>query len=166
MEMVELSESLSLYQYTNGSPTYAGTDWFTVPLGLSSRPVQVRAENILALIILPKLSAEEDSTGIKLASSYTYDSTQTNSDATINPKNQLPPVVQITMVAVDEASFSRYQKNSTMTNLTAELFTDASKYSDDLDTLETRLKNQRLNYRVFTSNVSLKNAKWSLEQTN
>ncbi|XHR29496.1 MAG: Verru_Chthon cassette protein C [Chthoniobacteraceae bacterium] len=166
MEMVEPSESLTLYKYTSGYPGYTGTDWFTVPLGLASRPAQVRAENIIALIILPKLAAEEDSTGAKLAPAYSYDSTLTAADATLNSKNQLPPVVQITMVAVDETSFSRYQKNSTMTDLTSGLFTDATQYDSDLSRLQTILQDKKLNYRVFTTNVSLKNAKWSREQSN
>ena len=176
MEMVEPSESLTLYKYTSGYPGYAGTEWFATPLGLSSRPVQVRAENIVALVILPKLAPEEDSTGAKLAPAYSYDSTQTKADSTINPKNQLPPVVQITMVAVDEASFNRYMgSNKTMPDLgLTTLFTTVGDvknptnagYAKDLRTLETTLRALKLNYRIFTTNVSIKNAKWSREQTN
>jgi len=168
MEMVEPAESLTLYKYTNANPTYADTQWFNDPLSSASPPAQVRAENIVALVILPKLTPEEDPTGIKLASHYTYDSTKTDSDASINPKNQLPPVIQVTMVAVDEASFSRLQASSTsMPDLfSASPFTDAARYDKDLEALETTLRAKKLNYRVFTTNISLKAAKWSREQQN
>ena len=56
-----------------------------------------------------KLSPQEDATETRLAPQYSYDSTAANLDPTINPKNQLPPVVQLTVVAVDEATFGRIQ---------------------------------------------------------
>ncbi len=176
MEMVEPSESLTLYKYTSGYPGYAGTEWFTTALGRSSRPVQVRAENIMALVILPKLAPEEDSTGAKLAPTYSYDSTVANPEASLNSKNQLPTVLQVTLVAVDEASFSRYLgSNQTMPDLGLNtLFTNVGDiqnpanagYAKDLQTLETTLRNLKLNYRIFTANVSVKNAKWNREQIN
>lgn len=176
MEMVEPAESLSLYKYTNGNPAYSGTSWFNDPLALNPPPVQVRAENIVALVILPKLTPEEDPTGRSLAPNYSYDSTSIGASAAltgsaaaaVNSKNQIPPVIQVTMVAVDEISFSRLQSGSKMPDFfgTTSPFSDASKYDADLRALEQTLQNKRLNYRVFTTNVSLKTAKWSREQTN
>ena len=66
MEWVEPAEKTMIYNYTTGtnsaglpnSSVYNGRDWFQVPLAQSgtSRPVQILAENIIALVILPRLS--------------------------------------------------------------------------------------------------------------
>ncbi len=179
MEMMEPSERLSVYRYTSGvdaqgrprSSTYNGTQWFTDPLNSATVAKRPIADNIIALVILPKLSPGDQRAGnysdASLAPQYSYSSTATNSDPNLNPRNQLPPVVQVTMVAVDEASFNRLNAGSTMPNLGLDtLFRDASRYTQDLATLEDRLKAQNLNYRVFTSNVAVKAAKWSRAQTN
>lgn len=169
-ELMEPSESLSLYKYSSGNPSYAGKEWFTDPLKLTpatSRPTRALAENIIALILLPKLSPQEDVTETRLAPQYSYDSTAANSDPTINPKNQLPPVIQLTVVAVDEATFGRIQAGAVPPDfgLTG-LFAKAENYHQDLATLEATLQRQKLNYRVFSTNVSIRGAKWSREQKN
>ena len=171
MELMDPSESLTLYSAelaAGGNTQYSGTTWFTTPLVSKSR---VLAENIIALIILPHLSAQEDTTGIMLAPYYTYNSTDigpNGSNKDYNTKNQLPPVIQITMVAVDETSFGRLQGNSTgMPSLFADSpFTSASDYDRDLQALEGTLQKLKLNYHIFTTNVSIKGAKWSREQSN
>lgn len=179
MEVVGPAESFSLYdeaQKAGGNAGYDGRSWFksavdgTAPYTPSTRPVRVLAENIVALILLPKLSSQEDPTGIKLAPTYEYDSTDSKTDPVINPKNQLPPVVQVTMVAVDETSFIRLQNGDSPPNMAPIYagceFTDASRYERDLQTLESNLKSLNLSYRIFTMNVALKAAKWSREQSN
>ena len=200
MELREPSESLTLYAGppgspqlgTSGRPGYTGHDWFTYPLlSASPTPVRVLAENILALVILPKLAPSDEQAllnngtvngplGTNLASQYTYDSTATSPTAAINPKNQLPPILQVTMIAVDEPSFKRLQPGATRPSPDpfftgaggTPLFTDATKYANDLQSLQNTLAGQnpaypvKLNYRVFTTNVGLKSAKWSRDQTN
>jgi uncharacterized protein (TIGR02599 family) len=165
MEMLQPANGLTVYNFTSGNPTYAGHDWFTVPLSLSSPPVHVLAENVIALVLLPKLSTDNDSTGTTLAPAYTYDSTTSNSTASLNPFNQLPPIVQVTLVAVDEASAIRMSNGSTApafdTTLSS-LFTDATHYNADITTLQNLLIGEHVNFRVFTSNVSIRAAKWSL----
>jgi uncharacterized protein (TIGR02599 family) len=101
-------------------------------------------------------------------------------DAEINPKNQLPPVVQIVMVAIDETSAARLaSEHAGVQNLgleTDDLFRDASRLEDDrstpepgdgdLHTLEQRLIAARIHYRIFSTNVAIRGAKWSRGQTN
>jgi len=201
MEMVEPSESLTLYTYTSGSgnTTYSGKEWFSTPFNSSTnRPVRILAENIVALIILPKLTPEDEKSlqssgaippvplGTSLAPQYFYDSTVTNSNAALNTKNQLPPVIQVTVVAVDEASVKRLQSvlGTAMPDMgISNLFQDATKYQADLDQLQANLLKHPftnagatyspagnlpvpLNYRIFTTNISLKAAKWSRSQRN
>ena len=176
MELMQPSEAMTLYKYTSGSSTYDGKEWFTdaldpssaVPPSQASPPVHVLAENVIALVLLPKLTPQEDSTGTLLSPAYSYDSTVKRATAAINSKNQLPPVVQITMVSIDETSANRMTAadNTALQTKLGTLFTDATQYAADLATLEQYLVDKRINYRIFTTNVSIKGAKWSREQVN
>jgi uncharacterized protein (TIGR02599 family) len=191
IEYVEPTNALTLYQHTNGMPAYNGTQWFTDSLNGASPPVQVRAENIIALVILPRLAPADENAliaspgpiGTALSPTYSYDSTLTyNGNTSPAPANAgaLDPKNQLTMVAVDETSYARFQGSSTVLPSSlglANLFTSSTGvgsltnasvpgYAQDLQTLETNLQTNRLPYRVFTTNVSVKNAKWDRTQTN
>jgi uncharacterized protein (TIGR02599 family) len=131
MEFQQPAEKMSLYD-----PTDKTYKWFTIGLQdtTSARPVRVLAENVLTLVILPKLSkADEDNRALKqnpvaamLSPQYIDDSTLTlnpganggTDPGAINPKNQLPPILMVTMVAVDERSAQRladkYCRNAQM----------------------------------------------------
>ena len=173
MELMQPSNSLNIYSYTSGKPAYAAKDWFSAALptsavapiaGATPLLVHALADNVIALVVLPKLSQKEDPTGTKLSTDYSYDSTSTNSNPDINPKSQLPPVVQVTLVAIDEISAARMANGLTPPALDASLdagFLDSTKFDADLVTLQKTLTDQRISYRVFTSNVSIRGAKWS-----
>ncbi len=186
-ELMQPTNALSIYSFTSGlsggvpkNLSYTGRDWFTVPLNITDastnpvRPVHVLAENIIALVILPKLSLAEDSTGTALAPLYTYDSTSTNATAALNPKNQLPPLVEVTMVAIGESAAIRLAKEQGTTMPTFgmataaynALFTDATQMATDLGKLQTALNSQHIAFRVFSTNVAIKGAKWSREEAN
>ena len=170
MEMMQPSNTLSIYNFT-AQPNYVAKDWFTNSLPSASvataSPNHVLAENVIALVLQPKLSkTDEATTGKTLSTDYFYDSTATNSDPDINPRNQLPPIVQVTLVAIDETSAGRIANSSTPPAFDAilnTLFLDASKFAKDLDTLQTTLAGSLppIRYRVFTTNVSIRAAKWS-----
>lgn len=187
MELMEPSDMLTLYSKTSGMTVYSGSnqytgmDWFTTPLKSASLPARVLAENVVALVLLPKLTPQDQTangatyTDASLSPTYLYDSTGANmtttTDPNLNPTNQLPPVVQVTMVAVDEASYNRYQATQSGTTMpalyptgTSGLFVQSVSYAADLQTLQTQLEANKVNFRVFTSNVSIKGAKWSRAQ--
>jgi uncharacterized protein (TIGR02599 family) len=213
MELMEPAEKLSVYKNQNDINNRL---WFSQSISSNSttspRPVRVLAENVVALIILPRLSLADEkrinSDPTKppvLAPGYNYDSTLTPpasqnpsspptlTQTLLNSKNQLPPVVQVIMVAIDEPSARRledlYGPNGTNdpylgigTNpdplYKESLFTDPSKLNDsstgtagDLTKLTLMLSssktpNIRASYRVFSSNVNIKGAKWSLHTSN
>ena len=193
MEMMEPAESMGIYPYTSGTTgtkinasTYTGKDWFTASALKEprSRPAYPLANNIVALILIPKLTAADDPTGAKLSPNYSYDSSgygQGATDPALDSKNQLPPVVQVTMVAVDDASYNRKVPNTAAAGETPPapdlgwggLFDkvgdlkDASTpgFAQDLASFQTSLMHNGLVYRVFTSNVSIRGAKWSQQQT-
>jgi uncharacterized protein (TIGR02599 family) len=205
MEFALPTESLATYNMTSGgslsnpNANFNKTDWFTRPLastaigGNSGSAVHVLAENIVALIIRPRLPETEEANISKtggdpsLAPNYSYDSSPPAPGVTgiryqnglLNPVNQLPPLVQVTMVAIDEGSAIRLNlgKDSSNAFNAQNKFRLASNYDADLhlskgtpvatdSSLEAELIRQKVSYRVFTSNVPIRAAKWSRAQTN
>ena len=155
--------------------------------GSRFRFARTRAENIVALIILPKL-AERDRVRIdepELAPYYEYDSWRAlvvgqgrvrdgSSFATVDNvarDNLLPPIVQVTMVAVDEASMDRMNlRVDNVPEWTSGLFKRArteAEYHEDLQTLERgQLQKAQLNYRIFSADVLIRASKWSRDPAN
>lgn len=186
MELSTAAEHYPLYDYTSGAisgipkaRTYIGKDWFSTE---QKRQVSVRplVDNVVALILIPRLArADERQMGViddtsPLAPEYRYDSTKTNLDPRLNPKNQLPPVMQVTMVAVDERSMARLGLDAGQAERFGvnDLFKQTARYSKDLsieggggESLEQRLIDEGVSYRIFTTNVHLRGAKWSREQS-
>ncbi|MCX6963532.1 MAG: Verru_Chthon cassette protein C [Verrucomicrobia bacterium] len=159
-EMMEPSESLSLYKYTGNSTaskTYTGRTWFTDALDKPNRSSRVLAENIVALIFRP---LDPASTPSDLTTNFTYDT----AGSVANIRNQLPPYIEVTMVAIDEVSARRLETGATppVLGLTG-LFQTASSYDGDLEKLRKYLddNDKKINYRIFTANVSIQGAKWS-----
>ncbi len=203
MEMIVPSESMTIYKYTSGPTpiptagpnclTYSGYTWFTDGFSLTPSPTHILAENVIALIILPRLTSYSvDSTGTTtvaataLAPTYSYDSSPTptftapvlSTDpnaAILNWKNQVPPLVQVTLVAMDEASALRQPAGDVITNLgltslfqSAGSLTDPTQagYAQDMQTLKNALTAKKINYRVFSTTVAIKSANWSTSETN
>ena len=206
MEFMEPSEKLSVYKFQND---LNNRNWFSQSIALTKtdRSVRVLAENVVALIILPRLSLADEkristTTPPVLAPGYNYDSTVTPSASSnpataktltgmlLNSFNQLPPVVQVIVVAIDEPSAKRledlYGPNAPLPDpylgigtapdalSKTNLFTDPANLTDSAKVAQgdiTRFTNLlssssnpniRASYRVFSSNVTIKGAKWSL----
>jgi uncharacterized protein (TIGR02599 family) len=86
----------------------------------------------------------------------------------------LPPLVKITMVALDSAAGERLAEGGNeaqqqrLAGVLAPLFSNAngyntpgSAYHQDLATLQNFLVAEKLNFRVFSSTVVMKQARWS-----
>lgn len=170
------AESNTVYAVNHGqwfvkAPVEAVTSSDSITQPANTRPV---AENIVALIISPQVTADDAAYIGKqpwwIAPNYAYDSTlQTNTTAQSpqGTQHMLPPRVVVTLVAIDEASARTLAEKSgaggTMPQLvTPSLFTQCTNLQSDLQTLETNLKAQNLNYRVFTASINMRNSKWSL----
>jgi uncharacterized protein (TIGR02599 family) len=195
MEMWDPAEKNLIYKFTGGTAgrSYAGREWFRLPLARPAPPVRVIAENILALIIVPRLAPADEalakhSIGASnadyspLAPAYLYDSAplsatnrgdRRHTDARLNPVHQLPPILQVSMVAADETSVAALgygDRNLDPLTLGGK-FRRSEDFSRDLslaggsDAVESRLISARANYRIFTTNVVIRGAKWSREQT-
>lgn len=157
--------------------------WFTQPLlDSAGSPTQARAngiypvaDNVIALAVWPKLppSQEEyDSDDNRLAPVYDYDSRTTwNSGDQPAQMHQLPPLVDVAMVTIDETSANRLLSNVTSAsaaqstlgiNLSGMFQTaNTSAIEQDIRELETQLASKGVKCRVFRATVPLRSSKWS-----
>jgi uncharacterized protein (TIGR02599 family) len=206
MEMTQRTERLGVYQTGAGKPQ----DWFVNHAEATGR---VLAENVIALVLLPKLSPREDSPtgkgdGVSLAPQYNYNSRVPRSATddvawsgadppfpgdtfTTHPPapgpglppqsvnasrhHQLPPLMRVVMVVLDEASATRLQGDSITPPAVldfsgAGLFRNAAALEADLRAVEdicnaesgNLTKNTtRLTYRIFSTEIMMREAKWS-----
>lgn len=128
------------------------------------------AENVIAFVIrVPSTNSSGYSTN---ATNYNWDSlTAWSSGGQPAQMHQLPPLVNVTMVAVEEASVNRLVA-STVTSASdassamgitdfSTLFTDEALYDADLLRLETALSGKNIPYRTFTTTVPLRGSRWS-----
>lgn len=155
---------------------------------------RVLARNILALIISPRVPTQGVGTACDydIAPSYFYDSrefqmaTPTNSGTDRNgtqliqaSRHQLPPVLEVTLVALDDASWGNYlegggdeskyleyvrthfQSVGTVTNRNSSSYEGTLR--TDLANLESMLAGDRVAYRIFSSSVELRSAKWTTD---
>ncbi|MDR0534465.1 MAG: Verru_Chthon cassette protein C [Verrucomicrobiales bacterium] len=160
MQFTQPTQELSVYSNTDT------TAWFTSPLATSNPPIRQLAENVVALVILPKRSTGDQSASGKapLSPDYEYNTRDSGNPETYN---QLPPLVEVVMVAIDEPSALRLGNTQAAPNLgVANLFQQSAKEYDDISTLETTLQgrstdNVKLNYRIFRADVPIRTAKWS-----
>lgn len=143
------------------------------------RFAHVRAENIIALIILPKLAPKDRTPAgtdrLDLAPGYRFDSWRILAGGSVPDEfgrtvdntardNLLPPIVQVTMVAVDETSMKRLQQSDDPIPFTEGLFQTVSSerdYKEDIERLEKDLIARKLNYRIFSTDVVIRGSKWS-----
>jgi uncharacterized protein (TIGR02599 family) len=144
-----------------GAPGVPNPNWYR-QITNWSRPV---AENIVLMIISPKRPVF-DGTGDPrdIAPDYLYDSSANGMNLNQAAQDfQLPPLVEVTLVALDEVSAQRLadQRGSAVGR---GLFTQATDqtFRSDIEALEVQLNNQKLNYRVFTATVAIRGSKWGL----
>jgi AraC-like DNA-binding protein len=160
---------------TTGSPSGVVAE----DLGVSLRKVQttfqqylghsmldeltrLRVEHSKRLLLNPKLKIE--TVGVEsgfskrfhfiraLAPGYTYDSSPSQSDALPVSQNQLPPMIYVMMIAVDEKSFGRFLTNSAYQYRMGTL---GAPNSGDIYQVTNALANLHISYRIFTAAVSL-----------
>jgi uncharacterized protein (TIGR02599 family) len=137
-------------------------NWFTASQFLSD--AQPLADNIVLLLIQPQDPA---STPSDITTNYSYVSTLNTATLpaqSVN-NNQLPPVLMVTMVAIDEASARQIQNGSTapaaITNAALGKFTVSANYASDLASFESALTAAHIHYQVFSSAIPMRESKWT-----
>lgn len=135
------------------------------------------AENIIALVVSPRDSLEDPDasrgkTFSQIAPNYNYDSNYQDeggagADAFSAYSQQVPPLVRLTVVAIDETSAVRNDNGSgkpaKIDSALQGLFAQTENYTKDVETLSQRLnaEGSNVNHKVFSSLVMLRSAKWS-----
>lgn len=182
--MSQPAENLKVYAETNPARQ---KNWFQTPLQTSvSDPVAARengiyplADNVLALVIWPKLPlAQENPSSPTLASRYNYDSRNpwvgsAQSSWTAGPQpaqmHQLPPLLDVAMVTMDESSAGRLLKDKTTSNAALSAlginligkFQDPRNLDSELEDLQKQLAEKGVKCRVFRATIPLRSSKWS-----
>jgi uncharacterized protein (TIGR02599 family) len=148
----------------------SGKSWAALPV--EQGRVRAVAENVIALVVWPRLSTPDDPDGNDLSDDYGYDSRKVwpgGSSTQPVQAHQLPPTVQITMVVIDDESAKRMENGATRPKAIDDalqgLFDGSAgsveKYAGDLRELEDRLVKEKIGCRVFTTTVALRESKWS-----
>lgn len=136
-----------------------GTNWIS---GVTAKELPIAA-NVIALIIWPRLSPLEDTVGTNLSTNYQYDSLS----GSALQLAQLPPVLQVTMVVIDEATANRLITGSTppadIENALKKnnRFHDVTQYDTDLKGLQADLLKAGIKYELFTTTIPIRESKWS-----
>ena len=89
---------------------------------------------------------------------------QDSEDRVVRTKHQLPPLIQVTMIAVDETDMARWlvmNGNREPDFVSDSLFKSQRSLEQDLDTLRDDLNRERVRYRVFTTTVRMRESKWT-----
>lgn len=141
------------------------------------RTVRPLADNIIALIISPRLAendvaaSEDNTTSLRfrnptdIAPDFIYDSRRfhsENDDRAIYSRHQVPPVLRVTMIAIDEVDAVRYAAQNPGNSVPKyapvekDWFADVRNYGKDLEKLSESLTAVGIRFRVFTSNIRMR----------
>ena len=194
-EFIQPTENLQVYSepWTSRS-AYGQSQWFATPLkSQNARATHVMAQNVVALVIRPKRADTEEAAMqasgavTPLCKDYRYDSHPYTTTNKVDPTatlqtHQLPPLVGVTLIAIDEASAKRLAAsngtNPPLASLSSpggrklsELFAQTAvstsdtatqpNYQDDLQEFVGGLTAAKLNYRVFDTEIIIRNSKWT-----
>ena len=186
MEFRQSADQLKLFQLntpatttppTMPSPLLAdaktATDlyaWFRTPLNTAS---QTLADNILAVFIQPQLPTTTPS--LPAPTDYVYDtrayqlvpSSLSITARVAQSRHQLPPQLKLTVIAMEEKYWNSLSTGAAdkmaanlLTLVNTKLFQDPANFDKDMQALEAALLALHIQYRVFTTTIAIRAAKW------
>lgn len=155
MQACRSTENFQAYKQGNSA-------WVS-EIDASAAPI---AENIIFLGVWPRLSPNTDPEGDDLTQDFTYDSRGWGgSGSQPAGSNQLPPMLQLTIVAIDEKVAARLCTESKppgdLAGASNGLFARSTTeyFQKDLAKLQATLDEKRISYRVFTTLVPIRESK-------
>lgn len=147
--------------------------WYKQSLGVGSGDFESHlnplADNIILLVISPRDSLESasgsrDKAYSEIAENYSFNSNDT-ADSFESFSQQVPPLLRITMIAIDESSAVRYESGSSIPREFAEAvkgrFSSTGRFTKDLKEVTDSLNENQISHKVFSSLVMLRSSKWS-----
>lgn len=172
MQGLERTENLQLFKNPPsrwvGTTPGGGLEWLQT---ICNDPAAVRtnvspiADNVIALIMIP-----QDPTGTTLTTNYTYDSAPGTTIA--NPQavteNQLPPMIELTVITISEASAVKLDTNSATEPAAIKdalngRFVNTAAYTTDIEAVSEALAAKGVAFRIFKTVVPMRESKWSGE---
>jgi uncharacterized protein (TIGR02599 family) len=125
-------------------------------------------ENIIAIALLPKRAPLDEVVHGALPGGFSYNS---KTGASSNPQpvtaNQLPPLVEVVMIVIDESSavrlaqtYGRAQPPEIQSALNGRLG-DPSNLENDLEQISKALDAAKIQHKVFRSTIPIHSSKWS-----
>lgn len=159
--LMEYAPSAELNRVYDQATAGSQSDWYG-DVATSSRPL---AANIVALFFSPRRITPVNGTAQEvrdIAPAYFYDS----SNASGKTPYELPPVVDLIMVVIDERSAERLASTSGSTppiEIEGFVQSTGTQMQEDLQALENTFIQLRVNYRIFQAAVPLRNSKWSAQ---
>ena len=141
-------------------------EWWKYKIEEYSHPL---AENIIALVVSPRESLDSQTGGGSAVSSIAEDYIYDSSDVGQNTAQQVPPLVRVTLIAIDETSAVQLETqygDGVPPLETTSLFTNTGSYQGDIETLKASLDDKRLSYKVFNTAIGIRSSKWSNNEFN
>jgi len=125
-------------------------------------------ENIIAIAFLPKRTSLDEAVRGPLPGGFTYDS---KAGASSNPQpvtaNQLPPLVAVVMIVIDESSAVRLAQTSgneqpaEIRNALSGRLVNPDNLEDDLVQIGKALDAANIGHKVFRATIPIHSSKWS-----
>lgn len=160
----EPAEEMETYGHLAKDPVSRA--WFRLPVKDGSHCFDL-SKNIVALLLKPRVPWGASGVPVTLDATdkenpQIYDSRE---GAAKDPQpvwaHQLPPYIDVTLVAMDEESAKRWVSPSGANELTIPDFSNPAKLEEQLLVLENRLQSRNSNYRVYRKSVEIRSSKWS-----
>lgn len=178
MEFSPPAEENLIYADTTAAPRTPGRWFATAGAELQAgeteatrgvtRPI---ADNIVLMLISPRTEPAVGGTAVDplaISPDYWYDSITAATGTNQGNQHQLPPLVRVVLVAIDEPSSQRLEARNggagNMPNLLGDSgasFTNARNMEADLEQFTNYLVEQSVNFRVFSATVPILGSKWS-----
>jgi len=164
MELQQPAERMSLYRmmpriYRDDNTSIL---WLQPDVMNWEEGRHVLAENIIAMVLLPESAA--------VSPNYKFDSKgyllEPTDPIQKGNRNRLPKTMKVLLVSIDEASAIRFNARfgeaepfgATGVFDVGALFLDPDKIDDDLITLEEKLRELKVEYRIFSREILVKGA--------
>lgn len=172
MEFRLPSEKLTLFQIGLSGSTQQRQiySWFADDAIRLKYSVPV-ADNIIALFFVPRapgILGTPDDPGTSIAPAFLFDSRRfqwdkKNPSLSLQTRHQVPPVLDMVLIAVTETSWLNFSRNGAPEDLPGKLKIELKSpetVTRDLADTEKLLSSLNLDYRVFSTSVSLRTGKW------
>ncbi len=170
------SENFEIYEdaeQRRKSQSITDNKWFAQFMGGGAKSLLVKrtlAENILMLVLTPMKAVPEkgaSASEIFYQNGYAYNSRdglgEKKSDSSQGEDNLhlLPSLIRVTMIAIDEPSAAREERGANPPSLIPSgLFKQPKNLERDLRLVEEQLLDRRINNRIFSTTVAMREANW------